>query len=788
MKSLSLLLIVLFGVPLGSLAAAELGYRVTDSSGKPIPAKLTFQTEDGKDPSKIKIETRIPYWASRGPVVYTLPGDVPIPVPAGKYRVYVSHGFEWSLAMVDVEVPGDGAAALNAVLERVVDTKGYISGDMHLHTLTFSGHGDTNVEERIISLCAEDVEWAVATDHNHVTDYVPYVKKVGAEKWILTTPGNEVTTTLIGHFNAFPFNPSLSPTDWRISDPRELFHRMRAEGAEVVQINHPRWTGARGAYFRDLDVSPYTGDSSNPRFSDGFDSFEVLNGNDLHGWVYRPDAGTGVNPQFDYSVRDDWYNFLNLGLTFTAVGNSDSHHVNAVVAGCPRNYIKCTAEETALVDPRELMASVKAGRVSVSTGIFVEAWVGDALPGSLVSIRRVPSAPDGAEGTLPIGIRVQAAPWIRADRVVVVANGEEVSVTPLSPPGGATVLRYEGVYRDRPARDTWYVVYAIADEAPVPVQHKTAFPLGFTNPIRVDADGDGHFTPLREHARREAERAVRSGDFSALRREAAAFRRQALGALREVEAAGAAPEAIVRGLDELVRDSDPAVRAGAASLLAVRPERSALLALLGARASIGEPMERARFDFELVRAGHLPALRDLKASYEASKGFERYTIRRDIHELARKTRIVGWKVAGPYPSSRWGDGLEAVFPPEGAEPSSEIRWRPTSTDKKGFLSFRDTMDPRHHAAAFARLRVRARERISTALLVDSDNALRILVNRCEVFRQAPPGAGDGDLTVVPATFSPGENEVLVKCVVERGSWGFQLLAVDPLGALEPGEG
>ena len=32
--------------------------------------------------------------------------------------------------------------------------RGWVSGDFHLHTLTYSGHGDSNMPERIISIVA----------------------------------------------------------------------------------------------------------------------------------------------------------------------------------------------------------------------------------------------------------------------------------------------------------------------------------------------------------------------------------------------------------------------------------------------------------------------------------------------------------------------------------------------------------------------------------------------------------------------------------------------------------
>src|SRR5881396_3566849 len=116
----------------GPLFAGSVRYKITDPSGTPIPAKLTFMTEGGKVPAGLLIATNIPFWAARGAVAYTLPGESPIPVSDGKYRVYVSHGPEWSLAIVDLEVRPEGVTPLSAALEHVVDTKGYLSGDMHL--------------------------------------------------------------------------------------------------------------------------------------------------------------------------------------------------------------------------------------------------------------------------------------------------------------------------------------------------------------------------------------------------------------------------------------------------------------------------------------------------------------------------------------------------------------------------------------------------------------------------------------------------------------------------------
>jgi hypothetical protein len=794
------LLLALLIAP-GPAPAGTLRYRVTDTAGNPIPAKLTFVVPGGVKRADIDLKTKAPFWAARKGVLYTLPGEEEVPVPDGKYRVYVSHGPEWTVATADIEVGSGPPASVKAALERVIDTRGWISGDMHLHTLTNSGHGDANLEERIITLAAEEVEWAVATDHNFITDYRPYVKALNAGKWILTTVGNELTTTFIGHFNVFPLDPLLPPTNWRVSDPRELFRRIRQDGVEVIQVNHPRWTGERGAYFRDLDVSPHTGDTEHPLYSTDFDSIEVLNSGPLDGWEFRPNVGTGDNPVFDFSVREDWYHLLNRGSTVTAVGNSDSHNVDEYIGGYPRNYLRSAVDDPALASEKDLVAAVKAGRLTVSSGIFVEAWIGESLPGSLV-LRKPPEGA-AAKGVEPparsshvptpeevaLSFRVQAPPWVRADRIIVVSNGEEVARLPLPAQADGRPLRHEGVYRDRPARDAWYVVYAIGDTAPVPILHPHTFPLGFTNAIRVDADGDGKFTPLREHARRLVEK-VLLGETPAesLARETPSFRRQALGALREIEAGRGSSHdparsshdpapAALRLLADFTRDPERSVRAAAASLLAVRREPAATAALLEARARTTDALERASLDFELARAGHLEALDALIAFHGEESGFRKYTARRDILELARKTRLGDWLVA----ESLAGD------PDAGPPPARDPAWRALGAQKDSYLSFRETLKPRDKAVGFARLVVRSRVPFRTYILAGSENECSLALNGLEILRAGPGKSSDAMKNPIPVSLPEGENTILVKLKLEgeKTPWGFHLLILDPLGDIEP---
>ena len=100
-----------------------------------------------------------------------LDGEGTITVPVGTWNIYASHGIEWSLDHTTITVEEGGEYSWDAELVHEIDTTNWVSGDFHLHTLTHSGHGDSNMNERIISLIGDNVEFAVATDHYHNTDY-----------------------------------------------------------------------------------------------------------------------------------------------------------------------------------------------------------------------------------------------------------------------------------------------------------------------------------------------------------------------------------------------------------------------------------------------------------------------------------------------------------------------------------------------------------------------------------------------------------------------------------------
>ncbi|MCA9016199.1 MAG: hypothetical protein KDA77_12775 [Planctomycetaceae bacterium] len=66
----------------------------------------------------------------------------------------------------------------------------------------------------MITIAGEGIELAVATDHNHISDYTQYQKAAGTQTHFHSISGDEVTTHN-GHFTAFPFDPAKAvPVEW----------------------------------------------------------------------------------------------------------------------------------------------------------------------------------------------------------------------------------------------------------------------------------------------------------------------------------------------------------------------------------------------------------------------------------------------------------------------------------------------------------------------------------------------------------------------------------------------
>lgn len=449
--------------------AGTLRVSVTDTEGVPMPARVSLY---GIHPTPKPHLGSAQRASGMHNIAYTGDGELTLELPPGRYGVRVTRGPEYAIFRRDVEIAADRGQALRVSLERVVHTKGWISGDFHLHSDP-SPDSSVTLEDRVLSLAGEGVEVAVATDHNHVTDFGPAVTARRLTSAVRPVVGVEITTVGWGHFNAFPY-----PLDARAPQhagvvPWEIFADARALAPRaVIQVNHPRMAGGIG-YFARLRLGEELPPEAEEGFSFDFDTLEVVNGFDLD------------QPATIEQNLQEWFALLDWGYTYTAVGNSDSHGLAFQWAGHPRTYVKVAEDRPELVTEDELASALLKGRAQITNGIFADVLVaGEGEPGDLVST---------STGEVLLEVAARAAPWVDVSRVEAWVNGQLVAKTALQPPS-----RRQPVYGWRQAlpleADSWIVVIVRGDR---PLRETfpegKGTPFAIVNPVFVDVDGDGAF-------------------------------------------------------------------------------------------------------------------------------------------------------------------------------------------------------------------------------------------------------------------------------------------------------
>ena len=196
---------------------------------------------------------------------------IPDDLPAGQYTLYASRGFEYSVHTQQVTLPPGRTYPLPMRIHREVPTPGLVACDTHVHTFTYSHHGDATVDERALTLAGEGIELPIATDHDILTDYAEPARRMGVLGHFTPVIGDEVTTEA-GHFNIFPVTPGSRVPDPRITDWPQLMRELRGTpGVRVIVLNHPRNIHSNFQPFAEKNFNPVTGENRRG-FEFSFDS------------------------------------------------------------------------------------------------------------------------------------------------------------------------------------------------------------------------------------------------------------------------------------------------------------------------------------------------------------------------------------------------------------------------------------------------------------------------------------------------------------------------------------
>ena len=475
--------------------------------------------------------------------VYTSNGKATLGLAPGNYTFYVTRGSEYGVDSVRAVLAAGDYLQHRFMLPHEVATAGWVSSDTHIHTLTFSGHGDATAAERVLTIAGEGIELPVITDHNVHIDLKPFAIDQQVDRYFTMMKGTELTTG-VGHFNIFPVGESVA--DHRVRNWETLSRNLNDAQSKAVILNHGRDVHLG---FRPFDPALHIA-SAGLRLDDWkipFNAMEVIN--------------SGSQQSDQLQLTGDWFGMLNGGHVVTPAGSSDSHDVSRFIVGQARTYIRSNDDDVSAINAREAIKNFVEGNVMVSFGLLAEIELNDSYgPGELVP----------ASDEVKIAVKVSGPSWAWADKVSLYANGKKIREATINDRDAAG-LKWSGVwYLTLPPHDLFLVAVAEGPGRDLPFwpiarPYQPTSPdwnpriFGLSGAVWLDGDKNRTRNSASHYAQKLWEQS--HGDVSALIRELASFDEsisiQAAALLHKNKKALNGPE-----ITKALRSASPATRAG----------------------------------------------------------------------------------------------------------------------------------------------------------------------------------------------------------------------------------
>ncbi len=452
-------------------------WSVTDGAGQPMPARLIFDRE-GKT-----VATAYATGTGKGETH----------LPPGTYQVAAMRGYEYAWVEKTLTVTANATTIWAVTLPHLLNTKGWMAFDGHIHAGP-SPDSKVPMVDRIRTCAAEGLDVAVHTDHEIIVDWGEARKASGVEKFVADLVGQEVTASLPEHMNMYGVVPDASDPRggalaWYQLDLAQLTAAMKQRGAQVVTLNHPRM-GSGCSYLCRIGWNSQTNVAEKPDMTAiglpatatawtwEFDAVELWNG--------TKDIFRDPKDPTRTGLWEDWMGWWNGGHFIAGVAVTDVHGWDP--PGSPRTYYVSPTDDPNAFQSGDLATSVKAARLVLSAGAFARVSVnGTAGPGEVIT---------DSDGSVDLHVAIEAIPQVDVTWFQVFVNCDEVAKIKTTAPGG--IVKYDGVLPIKLSQDAHIHVIGWGTGA---------MPRGFdayppermarvlTNPIRVDADGDGQWTP-----------------------------------------------------------------------------------------------------------------------------------------------------------------------------------------------------------------------------------------------------------------------------------------------------
>lgn len=462
------------GLELTVGALGGITVNATDEAGAALPVRIELERDDG---------TVV--------VGFATPQDPTVAVPPGHWTAYLTRGYEYEPATVDVTVPDDGTTDVVATLARVIDTTSWAGMDSHVHAGP-SPDSPVLPDMRMRTAAASGLDVMISTDHEAIIDWSPALTATGLEDHLLYVLGSEVTAALPEHTNAWPFpvadGPRGEPVQWQGLSFPGIYAAERERGATITQLNHARVNGECGILcILDWDrmaEDPSTDDpaalgmtADGPIWSWDFDSFELLNSE-------RSPFLDPADPRRSGALND-WFAFYNLGHHPTGTGVSDEHDLGT--PGTPRTYVRVPDDTIGVLTEQDMSDGVLAGRAQVSSGAFATVTVDGKGPGERVT---------AIDGLVSLSVKIEALEAIDVTRVEVIVNCDPGLTLDATAPNGLVKLDTTVPVTLPLGIDSYIVVLAMGENAMprgITDYDAASVPRVIVNPVLIDGNGDGEW-------------------------------------------------------------------------------------------------------------------------------------------------------------------------------------------------------------------------------------------------------------------------------------------------------
>ena len=466
---------------------------VIDAQGNPIPVKATIYAIDGNHPNYGLRSAR----TFVENLVYSVHGRMHCPLDPGEYEIYFSRGPEYDCEKRQFAIVRNEMKQIKVQLERVVDTTGWISGDLHSHS-TPSGDNTSDQYGRVENLLCEHVEFAPCTEHNRISSYAPHLDRMKLSHLMATCTGIELTgsPTPVNHQNAFPLHRHPHTQNGggprAASNPVVQIERLAmwdSKSDKLVQMNHPNLHQIYGDL--DTDGVPDKG------FRGMLEWADVLEVHPLE-TIFQDVVSEPPSVRRMRIPLFQWMQLLNQGERIPGVINTDSHY-NHHGSGWRRNWFASSTDDPAEISTDEMVHQIEAGHIVMSNGPFLtvlgrsESSSETAMPGDELI------APSGQ---VAFHVMVQCPNWFDINRVQIFVNGrpsEKHHVTRKNDPKlfgqVGDVVKFDSTFNLTLEEDAHVIVATIGEgmtmEKVMGRRYGRRSPIAVSNPIFVDVRGDG---------------------------------------------------------------------------------------------------------------------------------------------------------------------------------------------------------------------------------------------------------------------------------------------------------